>query len=88
MAKAREARSEKSADRRLILEGDQDKIREASSVVRGLLNKITPTYGDGRPDKRMCLGCEKEYVDLIPNKCPCQSAWRFVTMVEETLGDG
>lgn len=88
MAKAREARSEKSAGRKSLINADQDKLREAASVMRGLLNKVSTTYGSGELDKRFCLGCEKDYVDLIPNSCPCQAAHKFVQSVEEALGDG
>lgn len=88
IAKAREVRSEKSAERKLIRGADQQRIREASSVIRGLLKAVSTTHGDGSLDPRFCLGCQHEYVDLIPNKCACQGAWRFVKSVQEALGDG
>jgi hypothetical protein len=88
IAKAREARTEKAETRRGVLAADQQKLREVATVVHRLLKKVSTTYGNGGIDKRFCLGCEEQFIDLVPNACACQDAWKFVESVQETLGDG
>lgn len=90
LAKARAARSQKFAQQRAVKNGDPEmkaQIREMVSVIRGLLLKVSTTLGDGRIDKRFCMGCQDKYVDLLPNPCACQTAWKFVDTFEETTGN-
>ena len=88
IAKAREARTEKAQTRKAILAADQQQLRDVATVVHGLLKKVSTTFGNGSIDKRFCLGCQDQFIDLVPNSCPCQDAWKFVNSVQETLGDG
>ena len=85
MEKAREARAVKAMDRKAVLNGDRKKIAEAASILRKVLEGISPVFGDGRLDRGSCSICERTFVPSLPNDCVCQEGWRFVESVKEVL---